>query len=178
MGGVVSPSAGVGGAGSGGSEAGSVGGTAGNGGAGSGGAGSGGDGGMAPSAARATLLDLQGSGISGTALFTPMGDHVKLELTLAACPAGGHAVHLHVNATCADAGNAAGGHWSPQGEIIPDVTCAADGSATAMFEAAPGAWSIGPPASSDVLAHALMLHAGAGADPGVRLACAVPAKIP
>jgi Cu-Zn family superoxide dismutase len=124
------------------------------------------------------LLDLQGSGVSGTALFTLTGDHVKLEVTLAACPAGAHALHLHENATCDDAGNAAGGHWSPRGEGIADVTCAADGSAAFTFDAAPGIWSIGAPASSDVLMHAVMLHAGASAEPGARLACGIPGKLP
>jgi Cu/Zn superoxide dismutase len=61
---------------------------------------------------------------------------------------------------------------------VPDVTCAADGSAELSFDAPPGEWSIGPPSASDVLGHAVMLHAGASAEPGARVACGIPLKAP
>jgi Cu/Zn superoxide dismutase len=160
--------AGSGGAGSGGTEAGGTG----------GGSGAGGASGASATTAKASLVDLQGSGISGSALVTVVDQQLKLELTLAGCPMGSHALHLHANASCADAGNAAGGHWSPQGEGIPDVTCAADGSASFAFEPAPGTWSVGAPPSSDLLVHAVMLHSGGSPDPGARLACGVLAKMP
>lgn len=140
-----------------------------------GGAGTGGD---ATLRASATLGALQGSGVSGMAVFTQVADHLQLEITLTGCAAGSHALHLHANAACDDDGNAAGGHWSPQGEVVPDVLCAADGSGALSFDARPGAWSIGPPRSSDVLGHAVMLHAGASDEPEARIACGIPLKAP
>lgn len=177
---MASPSAGHSASGGGGSTGTALGGS-GAGGNETGGAGMNGSGGTSDvptDVANATLLDLQGSGISGTVVVNVFKDDVKLLITLAGCPAGAHALHLHANPSCADAGNAAGGHWSPQGEGIPDLTCSADGVGTFAFEPPSGTWSVGPPQSSDLLAHAVVLHAGSGADPGARLACAVLAKIP
>lgn len=134
--------------------------------------------GAASNDAEAQLVPIVGA-TSGIAHFTAAGDRVELIVTLAGCPEGPHALHLHANASCADGGNAAGGHWSPQGELIPDLTCAADGSAQLSFSAPPGVWSLGAPAASDVLRHALILHAGPSAsEPAARIACGIPVKVP
>lgn len=134
--------------------------------------------GEAAVSAQADLAGLQGGGVSGSAVFSEVGDHVQLIVSLNGCPVGSHALHLHANASCADDGNAAGGHWSPAGEIIPDVACSAEGTAELVFDAAPGEWTLGPPLASDVLGHAVMLHAGPGSAPGPRLACGILAKVP
>lgn len=116
---------------------------------------------------------------SGTVHFTARGEQVEMRVTLMGCPAGPHALHLHANAACGDGANAAGGHWAPQGEGIADITCAADGSAQLSFLSEPGVWSLGAPAVSDVLQHAIVLHAGpSGPDPGARIACGLPVKKP
>ena len=102
-----------------------------------------------------------------------------MNVTLAGCPEGPHALHLHANPACGDNANAAGGHWSPQGEGIADIQCGADGAAKFSLQAARGVWSIGGPAVSDLLRHAVILHAGPGQpDPAARIACGIPAKVP
>jgi Cu-Zn family superoxide dismutase len=128
--------------------------------------------------AEAQLMPTAGMA-SGTVHFTARGEQVEMVVSLLGCPAGLHALHLHANAACGDSANAAGGHWSPQGEGIGDISCAADGSAQLTFLAEPGVWSIGAPAVSDVLPHAIVLHAGANnPDPGARIACGIAAKKP
>ena len=100
-----------------------------------------------------------------------------MTVSLSGCPAGPHALHIHANAACADDGNAAGGHWQPQHDGTVDVSCAEDGSAERSFTPPDGTWSIGGPASTSVLGHALILHAGPNQpDPGGRIACGIPAK--
>ena len=176
--GMSASSSGSGGANAGGGLGGAAGGgTSGAAGGGTGGAAGGGTGG-ASLQADAPLTALEGSGVTGTAQFVETGDKVVLSITLTGCPAGPHAVHLHANPACDDNGNAAGGHWSPQGEGIGDVICGADGAAQFSFTPAPGAWTIGGAAATDLLPHAVMLHAGPSLDPGARIACGIPAKIP
>jgi Cu/Zn superoxide dismutase len=138
----------------------------------------GGSGGVTSLSADAPLQALQGGAVTGTAHFAESGDTIALTITLTGCPAGPHAVHLHANPACADDGNAAGGHWSPQGEGIGDVMCGADGVAQFSFTPPAGTWTIGGPTATDLLPHAVMLHAGAMTDPGARIACGIPAKIP
>jgi Cu-Zn family superoxide dismutase len=116
---------------------------------------------------------------SGTVHFTARGERVEMVLSLLGCPVGLHALHLHANAACGDGANAAGGHWSPRGEGIGDISCAADGSAQLTFTSEPGVWSLGAPAASDLLQHAIVLHAGPNdPDPGARIACGIPIKKP
>jgi Cu/Zn superoxide dismutase len=123
-------------------------------------------------------MALQGSGVTGTAHFVEAQAQVTLSITLTGCAAGPHALHLHANAACDDAGNAAGGHWSPQGEGIGDVTCNADGTAQFSFSPPSGTWTIGGAAATDVLPHALILHAGPNLEPGARVACGIAEKLP
>jgi Cu/Zn superoxide dismutase len=147
-------------------------------GSGAGGVGGTGGGGASSLQADATLLALQNSGVTGTAHFVGVLDQVSLNITLAGCPAGPHAVHLHANAACDDQGNAAGGHWSPQGEGLGDVMCGADGVAQFSFNPPSGTWTIGGAAATDLLPHAVVLHAGSNLDPGARIACGIPQKLP
>jgi Cu/Zn superoxide dismutase len=134
------------------------------------------DGGEQSVEANAKLAPTPGNTVTGAVHFSAEGERVDMTLTLADCPAGPHAVHLHANPACADNGNAAGGHWSPQGEILADVVCGADGAAQVSYMSEPGWWSIGAPAASDLLQHAIVVHAGSAQDPGARIACGIPAK--
>jgi Cu/Zn superoxide dismutase len=137
-----------------------------------------GAGGAASLAADAQLVPTQGNSVTGSAHFSQNGAEVELTISLASCSAGPHALHLHANAACGDNGNAAGGHWSPQGEGMGDVVCGADGAAQVSFKAQAGLWSIGGAAATDLLQHALILHAASGPDPGGRIACGIPLKAP
>jgi superoxide dismutase, Cu-Zn family len=135
-------------------------------------------GGAVSNEAEAQLVPTAGM-TSGTVHFTAKGEQVEMVVTLTGCPEGPHGLHLHANPACGDSANAAGGHWSPQGEGIGDVMCAADGSALLSFVSEPGVWSIGAPAASDVLQHAIILHAGPSQpNPGARIACGIPTKLP
>jgi Cu/Zn superoxide dismutase len=127
--------------------------------------------------ADAKLMPTSGNALVGAVHFSAQGERVDMTLTLSACPVGPHAVHLHANAACNDNGNAAGGHWSPQGEVLADIVCGADGAAQLAYMSEPGSWSIGGPAASDLLRHAIIVHAGSTQDPGARIACGIPAKV-
>jgi Cu/Zn superoxide dismutase len=126
--------------------------------------------------ADAQLMPLQGGSVTGSVHFAQLGTKVDMTVTLSSCPAGLHALHIHANAACGDNGNAAGGHWQPQHDGIGDISCGDDGSAQYSFTPPDGTWSIGGPASTNLLGHALILHAGPNQpDPGGRIACGIPA---
>lgn len=164
-------------AGTGGDAAGAAGnaGMAGSSGGGAGGAGgeatggAGGGGGAGPTAI-AMLMPTAGNQVNGTGIFTQDGDNVVLTIMLADCPPGDHASHIHENKDCGDNGNAAGNHWVPEGEVIDDITCESDGTATLVVTPPPGTWSIGE-GDNDVTQFALMVHTGSSANPGGRIAC-------
>ena len=86
--------------------------------------------------------------MTGNVRFVQLGRKVDMSVTLTSCPEGLHALHLHANPACGDNGNAAGGHWKPQGDGSGDVSCGADGNAQYSFEPPEGTWSIGGPAST------------------------------
>jgi Cu-Zn family superoxide dismutase len=130
--------------------------------------------------ADAQLMPLRASGVTGSVHFSQLGKKVDLSVTLSSCPAGLHALHIHANAACGDDGNAAGGHWQHEqqdiGDGIGDISCGEDGSAQYSFTPPDGTWSIGGPASTNLLGHALILHAGPNQpEPGGRIACGIPA---
>jgi Cu/Zn superoxide dismutase len=60
---------------------------------------------------------------------------------------------------------------------LADVVCGADGAAELSYLSEPGSWSIGAPAASDLLQHAIIVHAGPSQEPGGRIACGVPVKV-
>lgn len=65
-------------------------------------------------ALQATLTDPTGvSSLSGQVLVTEMAGGVNIDATVADAPPGLHGFHIHANGMCADAGNAAGGHFNP-----------------------------------------------------------------
>jgi len=56
-----------------------------------------------------------GSTLSGTARFTPMDGGLRITVTVAQAPPGRHGIHIHEQGGCGDSGNAAGGHFNPDG---------------------------------------------------------------
>jgi hypothetical protein len=174
-GGAAGGSAGSGGGASGsGGIAGGAGSAAGSGGA-SGGGGSAGsdeeDAGMDPQdsgqgnddeAAVATIAGFDGGTVTGTWTFTQDGADVTVVIALENCPDGAHQVHIHEGMGCADE-TAQGMHWGPtRGEGIPDVQCTGgEGTVTHTRAGTPTnlAWSIGGDDSTDVVGHAVVVHA-------------------
>jgi superoxide dismutase, Cu-Zn family len=66
--------------------------------------------------AQATLTDPSGtSSLGGQISISEAPDGVKVEATITGAPAGYHGFHIHQNASCADNGDAAGGHYNPDG---------------------------------------------------------------
>jgi Cu/Zn superoxide dismutase len=129
--------------------------------------------------AEAPLMPTAGNSVTGSVHFKQQGTSVAMNITLATCPEGPHALHLHANPACGDNANAAGGHWSPQGEGIADIKCGPNGAGKLSLQAAPGVWSIGGPAVSDLLRHAIILHGATDQpDAAARIACGIPAKVP
>jgi Cu/Zn superoxide dismutase len=156
-----------------------AGGGAGRGGSGGGGSGSGGRGGAGGATtaamAMATIQPIGNNTVMGTATFTDVNGIVTLQINLTSCPNGQHAAHLHEFANCGSNGNDAGNHWVPKGEIIQTITCT-NGTATSTTTApSAGYWTIGGAASSDVLPHAVMIHASPDPNAGARIGCGVAA---
>jgi hypothetical protein len=129
-----------------------------------------------PLTAKATLTATTGNTIAATATFTNVAGIVTMVLTATAgCPAGMHPFHLHANAVCGADGQAAGNHWTPKGDTgLGMLTCAADGTGTAMYVTpTAGYWTIGGDAATDLTLHAVMIH---GTDGTSRIGCGVPIK--
>jgi Cu/Zn superoxide dismutase len=156
------------------------GGSAGGGSGGAASGGRGGTGGVTATMATATINPIGTNTVAGTARFSlnPQG-LLSLQINLTNCPPGGHAAHLHEFANCGSNGNDAGNHWVPKGEIIQTITCAADGTATSTtLPTSPGYWTIGGDASSNVLPHAIMIHASPDPSAGARIGCGVATATP
>jgi Cu/Zn superoxide dismutase len=133
-------------------------------------AGSGGTGGGQPTAV-ANLTGVNGNTVLGTATFTEGANATKLVIQLSGCPDGEHAVHIHMVKDCSDNGNAAGGHWVPNGENIGNVSCVSDTGSLEVLKSV-STWTVGGP--NDVSLHALMLHAMSDAQgSGARIGCGV-----
>lgn len=161
-------------AGSGGAAGGS-GGSASGGGAGGASGGSGGATGM-PTAV-ANIMGVNGKTVTGTATFTQGATETTLVLDLTACPAGVHASHLHEKPDCGQEGNAAAGHWMPNGIDLGDYTCA-DNKVTMTKSKPIAMWTVGDGSATDVTKHAFMVHemGDAGGNPGGRIGCGIPQK--
>lgn len=112
--------------------------------------------------------------ITGTATFTQVGDAVTLVLELDGCPMGPHVSHIHVMPDCGNEGNAAGNHWLPNGELLDDYECDAEGTASYTLTVEGGQWTIGAgDDTTDVDGHSFMVHIGSTVSPGDRVACGV-----
>jgi hypothetical protein len=145
-----------------------------SGGGGAGGGGAGGGTGM-PTAV-ANITGLMGQTVTGTATFTQGATMTTLVLNLTACPNGAHASHLHAMKDCGDDGNAAGGHWVPNGEGLGDYTCA-DNKGMLTFMKPTSMWTVGDGSATDVTKYSFMVHEMGGASPGGRIGCGLINKL-
>ena len=59
----------------------------------------------------ATISEINGSGLTGTATFTEMDGKVHVLIEIQRATPGLHAIHLHTGSSCTDAGP----HWHPMG---------------------------------------------------------------
>lgn len=148
--------------------------------------------------ALATIQSRSGSTLSGSALFTQSGASVTVKIDLqGVMPAGKRGVHIHQNGTCgaADGGaTEAGGHWNPADAShgsweaashhlgdIGNFDILADGTGSLTFTT--DLWSIGTGSASDVIGHAMVVHAiedtlQPDASFGPRVGCGVIAASP
>ena len=133
-----------------------------------------GDGGMPPEAgAMIAPTAASGSDVTGTAVFSWIGDHVLLVIDVADASPGIHAVHIHETGDCSAAdGTSAGGHWNPDdvghgrwgsdefhlGDL-GNIAVGEDG--TGYIERTTDLWEIGTGSDWDVVGKAIIVHAGA-----------------
>jgi hypothetical protein len=165
-GGAAAGSGGSGGAGGSGGSAGGAGGSGGS----TGGGGAGGGAAMPTAVANIMGLGASAAAVAGTATFTQGATMTKMVLNLTACPNGMHASHMHSVKDCGDNGNAAGGHWVPNGEGLGDYTCA-DNKVTYEFSKPTTMWTIGDGSATDITKYSFMVHEMGGANPGGRIGC-------
>ncbi|HUP46845.1 MAG TPA: superoxide dismutase family protein [Thermoanaerobaculia bacterium] len=132
-----------------------------------------------------------GSTAQGTVHFQQLGDGaVEVEVDLTGVPPGVHGFHIHEFGSCADAGNAAGGHFNPTSmpHASPDavshhagdfgnVTAGANGEVHTRFTTRSITVSEGP---TSAVGKAVILHANRDdlttqptGDAGGRIACGV-----
>lgn len=55
------------------------------------------------------------STLSGEARLADTDGGLQVDIRVQGAPAGKHGLHIHQNGSCADGGNAAGGHFNPSG---------------------------------------------------------------
>jgi Cu-Zn family superoxide dismutase len=75
--------------------------------------------------AMTAMMPLGGSTAQGTVHFQELRDGaVEVQVDLTGVPPGVHGFHIHENGSCADNGNAAGGHFNPMSmpHSSPDAT--------------------------------------------------------
>ncbi len=174
--------AGAGGTAAGSGSGGTAGAAGGGGGGGAGGASAGaGGGGAGGGAAMPTaVFNIMGLGanaatVAGTATFTQGATMTKMVLNLTKCPNGAHASHLHLMKDCGNNGDAAGGHWVPNGEGLGDYTCT-DTKVTYEFSKPTSMWTVGDASATDVTKYSFMVHEMGGANPGGRIGCGIATK--
>jgi len=122
-------------------------------------------------AAAAQLESRSDSKAVGTATFTMKNGKVHMKVEMTGLTPGPHAIHLHEKGDCSapDAASA-GGHWNPSTEDhgkwghapfhhgdIGNLVADAKGKAEMQFET--DLWTIGDGKPSDVLGHAVIVHA-------------------
>lgn len=63
----------------------------------------------------------EGSSLSGVAAFIETVEGLKISAFVSGAPPGKHGFHIHEKGDCGDAGNAAGGHFNPDGVSHGDL---------------------------------------------------------
>src|SRR5580765_6539310 len=143
----------------------------------------------------ATLESKSGSSVTGKATFTEHAGKVMMKVSLKGLTPGQHAIHLHDKGDCSavDAASA-GGHWNPSSENhgkwgqapyhhgdIGNLVADAKGKAELTLET--DLWTIGDGKPSDVVGHAVVVHATLddfttqpSGNAGGRVACGVVQK--
>jgi len=121
--------------------------------------------------ASAALESRSGSSVTGKVTFTQHGAKVAMKVVVNGLTPGEHAIHLHDKGDCSapDAASA-GGHWNPTSEDhgkwghAPfhhgDIgNLVADAKGTAVLTVESDLWTIGDGKPSDVVGHAVVVHA-------------------
>ncbi len=142
--------------------------------------------------ATARVEALSPGGPVGRAVFTIVGQEVRLEVTLEGLAPGTHAIHLHERGDCsAPDGSSAGPHWNPTGEPhgrwmagkfhhgdVGNVVAGADGRASLTLST--NLWRIGDGSPADVVGRSIVVHerpddftSQPAGNSGGRIACGV-----
>ena len=145
-----------------------------------------------PKPAVALLAPKSDSNVKGTASFSAKGGKVTMSLKVEGLTPGEHAVHIHDKGDCsAPDATSAGGHWNPMQQDhgmfghdpyhkgdIGNLVAKADGKAEMTFTT--DQWVIGGGGNTDILGHAVIVHATADdfktqptGNAGGRVACGV-----
>jgi Cu-Zn family superoxide dismutase len=146
-------------------------------------------------AATAKLESKSDSKATGKVTFTSEGGKVHMKVEMEGLTPGTHAIHLHEKGDCSAAdASSAGGHWNPTTENhgqwghapfhhgdIGNLVADANGKAVLHFSTE--LWTIGDGKPSDILGHAVVVHAKEDdfttqptGNAGGRVACGVIAK--
>ena len=142
--------------------------------------------------ALAAIGETNESGVAGKAVFTQIGDNIKLVVSLANASAGEHAVHIHTTGDCsAPDGTSAGGHWNPtgvahgkwgEGEFhLGDIgNMTVDDQGMGKIELTTNLWEMNTGSDIDIVGKAIIVHAGAddfvsqpSGNAGARIGCGV-----
>jgi Cu-Zn family superoxide dismutase len=140
----------------------------------------------------AKLESRSDSGVTGKVTFTQKDGKVTMKVAVSGLTPGEHAIHVHEKGDCSapDAASA-GGHWNPSAENhgqwghtpfhhgdIGNLVADAKGKAELSVESE--LWTIGDGKPSDVVGHAIIVHAKADdfttqptGNAGGRVACGV-----
>ena len=122
----------------------------------------------------ATISEIDGSGLTGSATFTEVDGGVHVVIEIQNAKPGLHAMHLHTGSSCADAGP----HWHPMGTPagtpgipvvqatldtppigigeVGNIVVAEDGTGTTEFTTP--FWSLGGDPNTDILGKLIMVH--------------------
>ena len=123
----------------------------------------------------ATISEIEGSGLTGTATFTEVNEAVHVVIEVQNATPGLHAMHLHTGSSCIDIGP----HWHPMGipagiPGIPVVQATGDTppigvgevgnisvgeDGTGILEFKTPFWSVGGDPNTDILGKLIMVHA-------------------
>lgn len=141
--------------------------------------------------ATATLEQLNDSRVSGTVTFTKVEGGVRVVAHLTGLPEGEHGFHVHEFGDCSNEGEAAGGHFAPEGsphggpEATPDTrhtgdlgNITADAQGMGHYDRVDPVLSLSGP--NAIIGKAFIIHAERddltsqpSGDAGARVACGI-----